>query len=104
MAGEDRATRTSRRDRGAAPERTAFDRSDSLRRGGSVGAVLLVALALVAAAAGVVYVGRPYAQTYLTALLAVLATIGVLALFALAAGILRPGGRERGHPLLKTVV
>jgi two-component system cell cycle sensor histidine kinase/response regulator CckA len=104
MAGQDRATRTQGRDRGEAPDRSAFDKSQSVRRGGSVGAVLLVALALVAAAAGLIYVGRPYAQTYLTAMLAVLGTIGVVALFALAAGILRLGGRERSHPLLKTVI
>ena len=42
------------------PGRQAFDRSQSAPRGGSVGMVLLVALLLVAAAAGLVYVGaRP---------------------------------------------
>ncbi len=104
MAGQDRATRTEERDRGEAPGRQAFDKSQSVRRGGSIGAVVLVALVLVAAATGLIYVGRTYAQTYLTAMLAVLGTIGVFALFALAAGVLRPGGRERTHPLLKTVI
>jgi two-component system cell cycle sensor histidine kinase/response regulator CckA len=104
MAGQDRTTRTQELDRGEAPERPAFDKTQSVRRGGSVGAVVLVALALAAAAAGLIYVARPYAQNYLTALLAVLGTFGVFALFALAAGVLQPGGRERVHPLLKTVI
>jgi two-component system cell cycle sensor histidine kinase/response regulator CckA len=104
MAGQDRATRAQERDRGATPDRPAFDRSQNVRRGGSVGAVVLVALALVAAATGLIYVDRTYAQTYLLAMLAVLGAIGVFTLFALAAGVLRPDGRERVHPLLKTVI
>jgi len=104
MAGQDRATRTQERDRGESPGRRAFDKSENVRRSGSVGAVVLVALALVAAATGLIYVGRPYAQTYLAAMLAALGTVGVFALFALAAGVLQPSGRERTNPLLKTVI
>jgi two-component system cell cycle sensor histidine kinase/response regulator CckA len=86
------------------PPRAAFDNSAAAPRGGSIALVLLVAVALVAAAAGLIYVGRDYAQTYILALLAVLGTVGVFALFALAAGILRSAGRERTNPLLKSVI
>ena len=102
MAGQDRITRTAAR--GEEPARPVFDNSASVPRGGSIVLVLLVAVALVGAAAGLIYVGRDYAQIYILALLAALGTIGVFALFALAAGILRFSGREPGNPLLKTVV
>jgi len=104
MAGQDRTTRPPAQDGGAGEERQAFDQSQSAPRGGSIGMVLLVALLLVGAAAGLIYVGRGQAENYILALLAVLGTIGVFALFALAAGIMRFGGREQGNPLLKTVV
>ena len=84
--------------------RQAFDKSQSAPRGGSVGMVLLVALLLVAAAGGLIYVGPQYSETYILLLLAGLGTIGIIALFALAAGIMRLGGREAGNPLLKSVV
>ncbi len=102
MAGQDRITRTAAR--GEEPARPVFDNSASVPRGGSIVLVLLVAVALVAAAAGLIYVGHDYAQLYILALLALLGTIGVFALFALAAGIMRFSGREPGNPLLKTVV
>ena len=81
----------------------AVDRSQTGSRG-SIGLVLLVAIALVGAAVGLLLVGRGYSGPYIVALLAVLATIGVFALFALAAGILRAGGEDTGNPLLKSVV
>src|SRR5450631_1949474 len=84
--------------------RQAFDKSQSAPRSGSVGLVLLVAVALVAAAAGLIYVGRDYAETYMMAMLAALGTVGVFALFALAAGIMRLASREHASPLLKAVV
>src|SRR5476651_499957 len=84
--------------------RQAFDKSQSAPRSGSIGLVLLVALALVAAAAGLIYVGHDYAETYMMALLAALGTIGVFALFALASGIMRLAGKDHGNPLLKAVV
>jgi len=59
---------------------------------------------LVAAAAGLVYVGRDYAETYIVLLLAALGTVGVFALFALASGIMRFSGRDQGNPVLKAVV
>ncbi|HZD90179.1 MAG TPA: response regulator [Pseudolabrys sp.] len=91
-------------DSGAGDGRQAFDQSQIAHRGGSIGLVLLVAVLLVGAAAGLIYIGRDQAENYILALLALLGTIGVFALFALAAGILRFGGREPGNPLLKTVI
>ena len=82
----------------------AIDRSQSGSRGGSIGMVLIVALALVGAAVGLLLVGRGYAAPYILALLAVLARVGVFSLFALAAGILRVAGKETGNPLLKSMV
>jgi two-component system, cell cycle sensor histidine kinase and response regulator CckA len=102
MAGQDRTTRKAERVEG--PGRPVFDQSAVVPRGGSTVLVLLVAVALVAAAAGFIYVGHNTAQTYILALLAVLGTVGVFALFALAAGILRFAGREQTNPLLKSVV
>ena len=67
--------------------------------------VLLVAIALVGAAVGLLLVGRGNAGPYILALLAVLAMVGVFSLFALATGILRARRpRTRASPLLKAVV
>ncbi len=66
--------------------------------------MLLIALVLVGAAAGLLYLGRVRAEPYLLALLAVLAMAGVFLLFALAAGILRMSGAEAASPLIKAVV
>src|SRR5476651_1023299 len=84
--------------------RQAFDKSQSAPRSGSIGLVLLVALALVAAAAGLIYVGRDYAETYILVLLAALGSVGVFALFAMASGIMRLTAKEHSNPLLKAVV
>jgi two-component system cell cycle sensor histidine kinase/response regulator CckA len=62
---------------------------EGLSRGGSIGMVLLVALVLVGAAIGLLFVGRGRAEGYILTMLAGLAMIGVFALFAGAAGILR---------------
>ncbi|MGH6726763.1 MAG: cell cycle histidine kinase CckA [Pseudolabrys sp.] len=112
MAGQEPASQPPAPDRsdGQAPAparalgRQAFDKSQSAPRSGSVGLVLLVALALVAAAAGLIYIDPPYAGTYILSVLALLGTIGVCALFAMAAGILQPASRAQGHPMLKAVV
>ncbi len=84
--------------------RQAFDKSQSAPRSGSVGMVLLVALLLVGAAGGLIYIGPAHAETYILGLLSVLGTIGVFALFALASGIMRLSSREQSNPLLKSVV
>jgi two-component system cell cycle sensor histidine kinase/response regulator CckA len=83
--------------------RPAVDRSSTTSRSGSVVLVLVVAAALVAAAAGIVLVGGSNAE-YILAFLAVLATVGVFSLFALASGILRLSPTETGNPLIKAVV
>jgi two-component system, cell cycle sensor histidine kinase and response regulator CckA len=91
-------------DRGAAEGRPAFDKSQSAPRSGSVGLVLLVALALIAAAVALIYIEPHHGGTYILTLLALLGTIGVAALFGLASGILQLSSRSQGNPLLKAVV
>jgi two-component system, cell cycle sensor histidine kinase and response regulator CckA len=99
----------SRGDRGeeaieASLARKAVDRSAAAERGGSVVLVLLVAGMLVAAATAIVVVGRSNAEPYILAFLAVLATVGVFSLFALACGILRLSATGAVSPLIKSVV
>jgi two-component system cell cycle sensor histidine kinase/response regulator CckA len=84
--------------------RAPVDRTRAIRGGGSIGLVLLIALLLVGAAAGLLFVGRANAEPYILALLALLAMVGVFLLFALAAGILRTANGETASPLLKAVV
>ena len=79
-------------------------KADAGKRGGSIGMVLLVALVLVGAALGLLFVGRSHAESYILLLLAALAVAGVFSLFAGAAGILRIPGKEAGHPLAQAVV
>jgi two-component system, cell cycle sensor histidine kinase and response regulator CckA len=74
------------------------------RGGGSIALVLLVALVLVAAAGGLLFMDRAKSEPYVLALLAVLSMVGVFLLLAVAAGILRLSGREAASPLLKAVV
>jgi len=108
MAGQEQPKQTSANDRSDGQDtglgRRAFDKSWSAPRSGSVGWVLLVVLALIVAAAGTIYIDQAYAGTYILSLLALFGTIGVLALFAVASGIIRLGGRGQGNPLLKAVV
>jgi two-component system cell cycle sensor histidine kinase/response regulator CckA len=108
MAGQDLASQERAEkpapDLGEKQGRQAFDKSQSAPRSGSVGMVLLVAVALVAAAVGSMYVPREFAQAYIFGMLATLGTLGVFALFAVASGILRMSGKDGGHPLLKAVV
>jgi two-component system cell cycle sensor histidine kinase/response regulator CckA len=84
--------------------RAAVDRSPANPRAGSIGLVLLIALVLVGAVTGLLFVERAYAESYILALLAVLASVGVFSLFALAAGILRVSGKDAGNPIIKAVV
>ncbi|HXQ84700.1 MAG TPA: response regulator [Xanthobacteraceae bacterium] len=89
---------------GGASPRPSIDRSTGAARGGSVIFVLLVAAMLVAAATGIVLAGSGNAEPYILAFLAVLATIGVFSLFALACGILRLPAAASGSPMIKAVV
>ncbi len=66
--------------------------------------VLLIALLLIGAAVGTVYIGREHAELYILGLLGVLGTVGIFALFAMGSGIMTVSGRDRGNPLLKSVV
>ncbi len=104
MAGEKSAAQPSGTDRGTGSGRQAFDKSQSAPRSGSIGLVLLVAVALVAAAVAMLYIEPRYGGTYILALLALLGTIGVAALFGMASGILQLASRAQGNPLLKAVV
>jgi two-component system cell cycle sensor histidine kinase/response regulator CckA len=99
MAGQERTKQAPASGEG----KPAFDKSQSAPRSGSIGLVLLIALALVGAAAGLIYVGQDYAETYIVALLSVLGTVGVFALFALASGIMHLSSRSDGNPMLKAL-
>src|ERR1700693_1765889 len=84
--------------------RKSVDRSAGAARTGSVILVLLVAALLVGAAAAFVVLGRGSAEPYILVFLAVLATVGVFSLFALACGILRLSATAAVSPLIKSVV
>jgi two-component system, cell cycle sensor histidine kinase and response regulator CckA len=88
----------------AALARSAVDRSAGTDRGGSVVLVLLVAGLVVAAAMGIVVFGRGKSDLYILAFLAVLATVGVFSLFALACGILRLSATSAVSPLIRSVI
>src|ERR1700690_3282558 len=103
MADQEPAAQPPAPDRSEGPGRQAFDKSQSAPRSGSVGLVLLIAMALIVAAAGLIYIDRLYAGTYILALLALLGTIGVFALFAMASGIMQLASRSERNPLLKAV-
>ena len=91
-------------DRAEGHERKAFDKSHTAAGGSSIILLLLVALGLIGAAGGLIVIGRDYVEAYVLTLLAILGTVGVFALFALAAGIMKFGGKDQGNPLLKAVV
>jgi two-component system cell cycle sensor histidine kinase/response regulator CckA len=80
-------------------ERAPVDRSAT----GSVGLVVLVAIALVALAVMLLIIGQERAGPYIIAVLAVLAVVGVFALFAAAAGILELAGRKGKNDLTQSL-
>ncbi len=73
------------------------------RRSGSIFLVLLVAGAIVAAAIGLMTLGRTQAQPYIMGLLALLAMIGLFTLFAFAAGIIRFAGGATEDPFARPI-
>jgi len=75
--------------------------ADGARRSGSIVLVLAVAGVVVAAAVALMTLGRSHAQPYILGLLAVLATVGLFMLFAVAAGILRFADRKADDPVLR---
>jgi hypothetical protein len=66
-------------------ERAPVDRTAAT---GSVGLVLVVAVALVGVAVLLLFIGRDRAEPYILGVLSLLAVVGVFALFANAAGVL----------------
>ncbi len=81
-------------------ERAPVDRSAAT---GSIGLVVLVAVALVALAVALLLIGQERAGPYIIAVLAVLAVVGVFALFAAAAGILEFAGRKGKNDLTQAL-
>ena len=88
----------------AGSARKAVDRSTGAARTGSVILVLLVAAMLVAAATAFMVLGHRDAEPYILGFLAVLATVGVFSLFALASGILRLPAAEPASTLIRSLV
>ena len=88
----------------AVTARPVIDRTATAQRSGSVVFVLLVAGILVGAATGIVLLGRSNSEPYILGFLAVLATLGVFSLFAIASGILRLPASEPASPLIKRLV
>jgi two-component system cell cycle sensor histidine kinase/response regulator CckA len=80
----------------------ASERVGAERRG-SIGMVLLIAVLLIGAAAGLMLVGRDRQEPYVLVLLAILGMIGIFSLFATAAGILHVGGRDNATAMLRAV-
>src|SRR5262245_65807416 len=85
-----------------APMRYAAPSADRSERDGSVGLVVLLALALAAVALAVV--SREMAEPFVLAVLAGLAVIGVFCLFAGAVGILHFGSRQTRNDVTKAFV
>src|SRR6201996_6101237 len=81
------------------PTRPPMAAQDSVRRGGSIVLVLLVAGGIVAAALALMTIGRTQAQPYILGLLALLAMVGLFNLFAFAAGIIRFADRASDNPV-----
>ncbi|WP_181707510.1 cell cycle histidine kinase CckA [Chthonobacter rhizosphaerae] len=86
-------------DSDAAPsvEAAVIDRSE---RGGNVGLLVALALALVTAAAVFAMLDRSSAEPYVLGLLGLLAVVGVFSLFAGAIGLLRFGAKTDGQTTL----
>src|SRR6185436_6063064 len=87
-----------------APMRYAEPATDRTERDGSVGLVVLLALALAIAAVGLAIVSREMAEPFVLAILAGLAVIGVFCLFAGAVGILHFGPRQARNDVTKAFV
>jgi two-component system cell cycle sensor histidine kinase/response regulator CckA len=87
-----------------APMRYSEPAADLPSRDGSVGLVVVLALALAAAAVGLAMVSREIAEPFVLAILAGLAVIGVFCLFAGAVGILYFGQRHARNDLTKAFV
>jgi two-component system cell cycle sensor histidine kinase/response regulator CckA len=87
-----------------APMRYAEPATNRTERDGSIGLVVLLALALAIAAVGLAIVSREMAEPFVLAILAGLAVIGVFCLFAGAVGILHFGPRQARNDVTKAFV
>ena len=87
-----------------APMRYAEPAADRTQRDGSVGLVVLLALALAVAAVGLAMVSREMAEPFVLAILAGLAVVGVFCLFAGAVGLLYFGQRHARNDVTKAFV
>src|SRR3989337_612737 len=87
-----------------APMRYATPAADLPSRDGSVGLVVLLALALAIAAVGLAMVSREMAEPFVLAILAGLAVVGVFCLFAGAVGILHFGARQARNDVTRAFV
>ena len=87
-----------------APMRYAAPAADRSERDGSVGLVVLLALALAIGAVGLAVISREMAEPFVLAVLAGLAVIGVFCLFAGAVGILHFGARQARNDVTKAFV
>ena len=87
-----------------APMRYAEPAAEVSSRDGSVGLVVLLALALAVAAVGLAMVSREMAEPFVLAILAALAVVGVFCLFAGAVGILYFGQRHARNDITKAFV
>nr|WP_319845633.1 response regulator [Terrihabitans sp. PJ23] len=86
------------------PEQQAYEAPiDRAEPPGNIGLVLALAGALVAAALSLSYFDGEQAGFYVIVLLALLASIGIFFLFAVAIGILRPTTRRR-HDFARTLL
>src|SRR5438067_12174439 len=81
-----------------------LDRGGTSGRGGSVGLVLLIAIVLIGAAAGLIGGGHSKAEPYAPGLRAVLAMVGVLMLFVLVSVLLSSSWQDLADPLILLVV
>src|SRR5215468_385603 len=86
------------------PMRYAEPATDRTERDGSVGLVVLLALALAFAAVALALVSRETAEPFVLAVLAGLAVIGVFCLFAGAVDILHFGPRHARNDVTKAFV
>ena len=87
-----------------APRRYLDPAADRTERDGSVGLVVLLALALAVAAVGLAMASREMAEPFVLAVLAGLAVVGVFCLFAGAVGILHFGAKHARNDVTKAFV
>ena len=88
---------------GSDQPRTLAHSPDAARKGGSIPLVLAVAVAVIAAAIILMWLGRAQAQPYIIGLLSLLAMVGLFTLFAFAAGIVRFADRSSDDPITRGI-